>query len=107
MRWIMTVAAACAGLGCMQSATAERLRCGSVLIEPGDDATYVLENCVELTQQEANSTLSQINIAQSQRWRIVRQPGQFRAVVLIGADGRVEDIQFDSRREDDGQSVTP
>jgi hypothetical protein len=100
MRRIITLAAACAGLGCVQSATAERLRCGPVLIEPGDDATYVLENCVELTQSEANVRLYQLNVAQSQRWRIVRQPGQFRAVVLIGADGRVEDIQFDTRRED-------
>jgi hypothetical protein len=99
MRRIITLAAACAGLGYVQSATAEPLRCGSALIEPGDDATYVLENCVEPVQPGANVTVYQINIAQSQRWRIVRESGQFRAVVIIGADGRVEDIEFERRRD--------
>jgi hypothetical protein len=101
MKRIMMLVAACAGLGYMQSATAETLRCGSALIEPGDDATYVLENCVEPTQSGANPLLYQMNavLAQSQRWRIVREDGQFRAVVVIGADGRVEDIQFDRRRD--------
>lgn len=99
MRRIITLAAVCAGMGCMQSATADSLRCGAALIEPGDDATYVLENCVEPIQPGANVTVYQINIAQSQRWRIVRESGQFRAVVVIGADGRVEDIQFERRRD--------
>ena len=99
MRRIITLAAVCTGLGCMQSSMAEPLRCGSALIEPGDDATYVLENCVEPAQPGANPILYPLNLAQLQRWRIVRDSGQFRAVVVIGADGRVEDIEFDRRRD--------
>jgi len=98
MRRIITLAAACAGLGCMQSAAAESLRCGDALIEPGDDAIYVLENCFAPTQPGANVASYQANLVQSQRWRITRGPGQFQAVVVIGADGRVEAIEFDRRR---------
>jgi hypothetical protein len=93
MRRIITMAAACAGLGCMQSAAADYLRCGDVLIEPGDAATYVLENCF------AQQAEYQVSLPQLQRWRIVRGPGQFPAVVVIGADGRVEAIEFDRRRD--------
>ena len=99
MRRIITLAAACAGLGCMQSAAAESLRCGDALIEPGDDAIYVLENCFGPTPSGANVTAYQINVAQLQRWRIIRESGQFSAVVVIGADGRVEDIQFERHRD--------
>ena len=100
MRRIITMAAACAGLGGMQSAAADYLRCGDALIEPGDPATYVLENCFGL-QSGAHFTGYQINLPQLQRWRVIRESGQFRAVVVIGADGRVEDIQFDRRREEE------
>jgi len=99
MRRIITITAACVGLGCMQSAAADHLRCGDALIEPGDDATYVLENCFGPTESGANVTAYQINIPQLQRWRIIRESGQFRAVVVIGADGRVETIEFDRHRE--------
>jgi len=99
MRRIILLAAACAGFGCMQSATADTLRCGAALIEPGDDATYVLENCLEPIQPGANAPAYQLYIPQLQQWRIVREAGQFRAVVVIGADGRVEDIQFERRRD--------
>ena len=99
MRWIITLAAVCTGLGGMRPAAAEPLRCGSVLIEPGDSAAFVLENCIKPTQAEGNPIPYQINIAQMQRWIIVRDSGQFRAVVVIGADGRVEDIEFDRRRD--------
>jgi hypothetical protein len=99
MRRIITLVAACAGFGCMHTAAADTLRCGSALIEPGDDATYVLENCIEPTQPGADVNAYQVYIPQLQRWRIVRQDGQFRAVVVIGADGRVEDIEFERRRD--------
>ena len=99
-----------AGLGAMGSAAADTLRCGSTLIEPGDDAAYAFEKCVESASAETNTRsawvsaannvmLVPIGFAQSQRWRIVRAPGQFRAVLVIGADGRVEDIEFDTRRD--------
>jgi hypothetical protein len=99
MRRIITLVVACAGLGCVHSAAAQSLRCGSALIEPGDDATYVLENCVEPAQPGEAPLMYPLNVAQLQRWRIVREPGQFRAVVVIGADGRVEDIEFERRRD--------
>lgn len=96
MRRIITMAAACAGLGCIQSAAADYLRCGDALIEPGDSATYVLENCFGPAQP---GTAYQVNLAQLQRWRIIREAGQFQAVVVIGADGRVEAIEFERRRD--------
>ena len=70
---------------------------------------YVLEKCLEptwtrtITQPAsvsgADSNVYQLGIGQSQRWLIAREPGQFRAVVTIGADGRVEDIEFERRRD--------
>jgi hypothetical protein len=96
MKRIIMMAAACAGLGCMQSAAADYLRCGDALIEPGDPATYVLENCFGPPQP---GTAYQTDLAQLQLWRIIREPGQFEAVVVIGADGRVEAIQFERRRD--------
>ena len=47
MRPVVTFALACAGLAAAQATLAETLRCGSVLIQPGDDAWYVLEKCGE------------------------------------------------------------
>jgi len=99
MRCIVTMAAACAGLCLMKSAAADSLRCGDALIEQGDDATYVLENCFGPPQPGANVSAYQINLAQLQRWRIIRASGQFDAVVVIGADGRVEAIEFERRRD--------
>ena len=99
MRCIITMAAVCAGLGCMQATAGDYLRCGDALIEPGDNATYVLENCFGPAQPGATGTAYQINIAQLQRWRIIREAGQFEAVVVIGADGRVETIEFERHRE--------
>ena len=109
MRPMIALALACVSIAGMQPAASETLRCGSVLIEPGDDATYVLEKCVEPTStpttmpaplaSSLNSNVYQIGFAQLQRWRIAREPGQFRAVLLIGADGRVEDIEFERRRD--------
>jgi hypothetical protein len=103
----MMLALVCVGFAPMQPAAADTLRCGSVLIEPGDDALYVLEKCgepsslVTITQPAlvsgVNGSLYQIGITQS-RWLIAREPGQFRAVLTIGADGRVEDIAFERRR---------
>jgi hypothetical protein len=108
MRAVITLVLACGGLAAVQPVAAETLRCGSVLIEPGDDAAYVLEKCVTAPDSAsqlaflsvADGNLYPLGFAQLQRWRIARKPGQFRAVVVIGADGRVEDIQFERRREE-------
>lgn len=43
MRPMITLALAFAGFAHTQPAAGEIRRCGSVLIEPGDDALYVLE----------------------------------------------------------------
>ena len=110
MRAMIILALACAGFGGIESAAADTLRCGSTLIEPGDDAAYAFEKCVESASTETNTRSAwvrgannmmpvPIGFAQSQRWRIVRASGQFRAVLVIGADGRVEDIEFDTRRD--------
>jgi len=99
MRRIITMVGVCAGLGYMQSAAADYLRCGDALIGPGDNAIDVLENCFGPTQAGANVSAYQINMVQLQRWRIIREPGQFEAVVVIGADGRVEAIEFERRRD--------
>jgi hypothetical protein len=110
MKALIILAFAGAGLAAMESAAADTLRCGSTLIEPGDDAAYVYEKCVESVSAETNTqaawvsdannrVLYPIGFAQPQRWRIVRASGQFRAVLVIGADGRVEAIEFDTRRD--------
>jgi len=83
----------------MQPAAADYLRCGDALIEPGDDASFVLENCFGPSQPGANVTAYQINLGQLQRWRVIRESGQFQAVVVLGADGRVETIEFARRRD--------
>jgi hypothetical protein len=108
MRLTITFALACAAIALVQSAAADTLRCGSVLIRPGDDALYVLEKCVEpvatTTMMQGgwtdgvNGYIFPIGFAQLQRWRIARAPGQFPAVLTIGADGRVETIEFERHR---------
>ena len=108
MRLTITLALASAAIALVQPAAADTLRCGSVLIRPGDDALYVLEKCVEPVATTAmtergwmdllNGYIYPIGFAQLQRWRIVRAPGQFPAVLTIGADGRVETIEFERRR---------
>lgn len=108
MRLIITLAVAGAGIALAQSAAADTLRCGDVLIRPGDDALYVLEKCVEPRAtatrlpgwwwEGAHSDFYPIGFAQLQRWRIAREPGQFPALLTIGADGRVETIEFERRR---------
>ena len=107
MRLTTTLALASAAITLAQPVGADTLRCGSVLIRPGDDALYVLEKCVgpattTLTQrgwmEGLNGYIFPIGFAQLQRWRIARAPGQFPAVLTIGADGRVETIEFERRR---------
>jgi hypothetical protein len=89
-----------------QPSLAETLRCGAVLIQPGDDALYVLEKCGEPASGPASDSMSesgitvyQIGIMRVDRWRYHRGPGLFPAVVTIAADGRVADIQFEKVRD--------
>jgi Protein of unknown function (DUF2845) len=97
----------CAALAPLRLASAETLRCGDVLIQPGDDARYVLEKCGEPT---AGTTLVdrglarglpvyQIGIMRADRWLYHRKPGQFPAVLTIGDDGRVQEIEFERVRD--------
>ena len=109
MRTMITLALACAGLAATQAAFSETLRCGSVLIQPGDDAWYVLEKCGDpaartalITPVLANSitgNVFQTAFTRSDRWLYRRNPGQFPAVLTIGEDGRVQAIDFPRVRD--------
>jgi hypothetical protein len=108
MRLTITLALVSAAITLAQPAAADTLRCGSVLIRPGDDALYVLDKCVGPAATTAmtrrgwmdgiNGYIFPFGFAQLQRWRIARDPGQFPAVLTIGADGRVETIEFERHR---------
>jgi hypothetical protein len=106
----MILGLACSGLAPMQPAVADTLRCGSALIQPGDDARFVLEMCGEPssgpTIDGAASTgdingnvYSSRGGERAGRWRY-RRVGRFPAVVVIGDNGRVEAIEFELGRRD-------
>ncbi len=102
----LALALAAADLLCAQAAGAETLRCGSALIQPGDDADYVLENCGEPesgappgNELPSGVSVYRMSIVRADRWRYHRGPGLFPAVVTIAADGRVADIQFERNRD--------
>jgi hypothetical protein len=107
MRPVITLALACAGFAAAQAALSETLRCGSVLIQPGDDARYVLEQCGEPTSRTAVATLGrgingdvfQMGVVRADRWLFHRNFGQFSAIVSIGDDGRVSAIEFERTRD--------
>ena len=108
VRSLITLAFACAGLAPVNATLAETLRCGSVLIQTGDDARYVLEKCGEpisrtaiLVPESARSifvNVYQTGITRSDRWLYQRSPGQFHVVLTIGDDGRVSAIEFERVR---------
>jgi len=108
MRSLITLALACAGFVAAQAASAETLRCGSVLIQPGDDARYVLEKCGEPTAwteftmpamaHSVYGDVFQTGVTRADRWLYRRNFGQFRAVLTIGDDGRVQAIEFERVR---------
>jgi hypothetical protein len=104
MRPVITLALACAGLAPVPVALAETLRCGSVLIQPGDDARYVLEKCgepmsrVAILARSVDANVFQTVVARSDRWLYQRSPGQFQVVLAIGDDGRVSAIDFERVR---------
>ena len=110
MRSILIPALVYASWAQIPPASAETLRCGSALIEPGDDALYVLEKCGEPNLTAARAASAHARSAgvpfptaalRGNLWRYNRGPGKFPAVLTIGDDGRVALIQFDLNREAD------
>ena len=106
MRPIVKLALFCAGLVPLAAAPAETLRCGAALIAPGDDARYVLEKCGEPDSAPADDegpperlNVYPIGLMRADRWRYHRGPGTFPAIVSLGDDGRVQDIQFERVRD--------
>jgi hypothetical protein len=109
VRPVIVLALGCAGFAAVPAASAETLRCGSVLIQLGDDARYVLEKCGEPTAWTAITMpamahsiygeVYQTGITRANRWLYHRDPGQFPALLTIGDDGRVEQIEFERVRD--------
>jgi Protein of unknown function (DUF2845) len=85
-------------------AAADPLRCGSVLVDVGAQASYVLAKCGEPTTKttiaeavqarNAGGHVSQTGATQTQVWRYNRGSTQLPAVVTI-ADGVVQSIEFE------------
>ncbi len=108
MKPITALALLCAGFAQIQPTFADTLRCGAALIEPGDDAAYVLEKCGEPNlpppggpglAQGTYTNLSPGAVLRAGIWRYHRGPGLFPVVLVIGDDGRVESIQYDRHRD--------
>jgi hypothetical protein len=107
VRRFTVFAFSCTGLALVGPALADTLRCGSVLIEPGDDAGYVLRNCGEpesapavagpIPDEDAGLE-SPAEPFRADRWRYDRGSGKFPVVVVIGDDGRVAAIHFERQR---------
>ena len=100
MRSMITLALVCTGVAPLTATLAETLRCGSVLIQPGDDARYVLEKCGEPMSRIAilGGNVYPTGVTRSDRWLYQRSPGQFQVVLAIGDDGRVSAIDFERVR---------
>jgi hypothetical protein len=86
------------------SATAETLRCGSYLIQEGDDAFSVIDKCGAPTNRTTitepvyasaadGGTYPTGAVATSELWRYDRGPGSFPVLIKI-VDGRVQSIHF-------------
>jgi len=85
-------------------ATADTLRCGSYLIQEGDDVFSVVAKCGEPTQRVAitepvyassagGGSFPTGEIARTELWRYDRGSGSFPAIIRI-ADGVVQSIRF-------------
>jgi len=85
-------------------ASADTLRCGSYLIQEGDDASSVLAKCGEPTQKSTitepvyavsadGGTYATGEVAQTQVWRYDRGSTQFPVIVKISGDV-VRSIRF-------------
>lgn len=95
----------CAAFAQLPLASGETLRCGAALIQPGDDARYVLEQCGDpdfgLTAPASAEGIAVYHIGamRADRWRYHRGPGSFPAVLSIADDGRVQAIEFERSRD--------
>jgi hypothetical protein len=97
----------CAAFAQLPLASGETLRCGAALIQPGDDARYVLEQCGDpdfgfaLTAPASAEAINVYHIGamRADRWRYHRGPGSFPAVLTIADDGRVQAIEFERSRD--------
>lgn len=85
-------------------ATAETLRCGSSLVQEGDDAFSVVAKCGEPTQRTTitqpvyassadGGTFPTGQVAYTQVWHYDRGPMQFPVIIKI-VDGVVQSIHF-------------
>ena len=88
-------------VGATRPAAAETLRCGSVLIQEGAEACYVVAKCGDPTSKQvirepvySAEGYATGEIAETQIWRYYRGPGQFVAILKI-ADGVVQSIEFE------------
>lgn len=104
----VTLALAFASLAQIRPASADTLRCGSVLIQPGDDAGYVLEKCGEPNLRRAPKGPASAPGAwvyyptaalRADRWRYHRGTGKFPTVLVMGDDGRVAAIHLEKHRD--------
>ena len=86
------------------SATAETLRCGSYLIQEGDDAFSVVAKCGEPTERTTitepvyassgdGGSFATGQVAYTQVWRYDRGPMQFPVIIKV-VDGVVQSIRF-------------
>lgn len=86
------------------SATADTLRCGSYLIQLGDDAFSVIAKCGEPTKRMTISNPVYASsgeggvvptgaVALTELWHYDRGSGQFPVIIKI-SDGVVQSIQF-------------
>jgi len=83
---------------------ADILRCGSYLIQEGDDASSVIAKCGEPTERmtiteplyansDGGGTYPTGQVAYTQVWRYDRGPMKFPVIIKI-ADGFVQSIRF-------------
>lgn len=81
-------------------AAADTLRCGSVLIQEGVQASYVLAKCGDPTSTQIIREPVYVHgyatgeFTETQIWRYNRGTGQFPAILKI-ADGLVQSIKFE------------
>ncbi|MBX5460280.1 MAG: DUF2845 domain-containing protein [Steroidobacteraceae bacterium] len=83
---------------------AETLRCGNVLIQPGDSASYVLARCGEPNAREQitepvfarrpNGTTYQVGTTTREIWRYERRRGQFPARLTFEG-GELKKLEYD------------
>jgi len=73
------------------AAMADTLRCGSHLIQDGDDAFSVIDKCGEPTQRM--TIADPVYFSSAELWRYDRGASKFPALLRI-VDGVVESIRF-------------